>query len=202
MAALDLRTSWEARFHRPLPREFFDRPTARVARDLLGCYLVRASSSERSVPLAAVRLVETEAYVGNDPASHAFRGETRRNRSMFLGPGHLYVYRIHQVHCANATTRPGEAVLLRAGEPITPLPSSPRGPGLLCRALGIDGRLDGSDLLEGEVRVLPRDAAPRGVSVTPRVGLRLAARTPLRFLDAGSEWVSRGRPRAPRARSP
>jgi len=93
-------------------RGFFARPAARLARELLGATLtVRFGPVRRSV-----RIVETEAYVRGDPASHAYRGPTERNRSMFSSPGTLYVYRIHQVVCANLVARRGEAVLVRAGD--------------------------------------------------------------------------------------
>lgn len=137
------------------------------------------------------RVVETEAYVANDPANHAARGMTERNRSMFLGPGHVYIYRIHQVHCANLTTAPGQAVLLRAVEPVTPLPSAPRGPGLLCRAFGLERTQDGADAVRGELRVLPRDQAPPQFVAVPRVGIRLASERRLRFLVPTSPWVSK-----------
>lgn len=113
---------------------------------------------------------------------------------MFLGPGHLYVYRIHQVHCANATTAPGQAVLLRAAEPLTPLSAEPRGPGLLCRAFQLDRLHDGCDLTRGQLRILPRTTRPPRLRVTRRVGIRKAVRRRLRFLDATSSWVSKGRP--------
>ncbi len=138
---------------RPLGRGFFDRPTTRVARDLLGAVVtVRARDGVRSV-----RLVEVEAYVANDPASHAYRGPTRRNRSMFGPPGTLYIYRIHQVVCANLVTRPGEAVLLRAGRPLLPVEANPSGPGRLCRVLGLTIADDGC-------RVGPRGRISRGSS--------------------------------------
>ncbi len=182
----------------PLPRWFYDRPTREVARDLLGTYLVHAP--EGAHPPRVVRLVETEAYVAGDPANHAYRGPTPRNRTMFRGPGHLYVYRIHQVVCANVTTRPGEAVLLRAGEPVQGIGSSPQGPGRLCRAMGILHVHDGMDLVDGRITLRPRIGAPPPIQSTPRVGIRRAARRPLRFLVPGSPWVSR-RPR-PRRSSP
>ena len=181
---------WSLAFERPLGRSFYARPTARVARDLLGCRLVRRPSRGDGAWRVG-RIVETEAYVAGDPANHASRGKTERNRSMFLGPGHVYVYRIHQVHCANLTTARGQAVLLRALEPLTPLLAEPRGPGLLCRAFGLDRVHDGLDAVEGELRVLPREGPPVTVARVPRVGIRLAADRPLRFLDARSEWVSR-----------
>jgi DNA-3-methyladenine glycosylase len=174
-----------------LGRAFFDRATVTVARELLGAVL--------RVGPRAVRIVETEAYVANDPANHASRGPTPRNRSMFASPGTLYVYRIHQVVCANLVTRPGEAVLVRAGEPLTPDLADPRGPGRLCRALGIRLSDDGtatpsSERIYAEARV---GRAGR-VVVGPRVGIRQAADRPLRFALDGNPWVSRPRPGAGR----
>ena len=179
-------------------RAFFDRVTSVVARDLLGRVLrVREEDEVR-----AVRLVETEAYVADDPANHAFRGPTVRNRSMFLRPGTLYVYRIHQVVCANLVTRPGEAVLLRAGEPLRPGMSSPSGPGRLCRSLGIRRSDDGTDLVESPRFSVSSARYGRGrIVFGPRVGIRRAADRPLRFALADSPWVSRPRPGARRTRA-
>ena len=177
-----------------LPRAFFDRPTVRVARDLLGTRLARRVAGEWRL----ARLVETEAYVARDPASHAFRGPTPRTRSMFGGPGTLYVFRIHQVHCAKVVTRPGQAVLLRAAEPLSPGLGDLRGPGRLCRAFQLTRAEDGADLVVGPLRLLPRDR-PRGRVVRgPRVGLSRARERPLRFAIADNPWVSRPRP-GPRA---
>jgi DNA-3-methyladenine glycosylase len=172
-------------------RSFFDRPTVAVARALLGATLrVRTPSGWR-----AVELVEVEAYVAGDPASHAFRGPTRRNRSMFVGPGTLYVYRIHQVVCANLATRPGEAVLLRAGAPVQGPLTNPSGPGRLCRELGISMADDGLDTCRSRrVRI---EAGPsvrregRTIVEGPRIGLSRAVRRRLRFSLAGNPWVSR-----------
>jgi DNA-3-methyladenine glycosylase len=176
---------------RPLPSRFFDRSTIVVARALLGQELaVRTGRGER-----VVRIVETEAYVATDPASHAFRGPTARNSSMFGPPGTLYVFRIHQVVCANITTRPGEAVLLRAGEPLQPSLPNTSGPGRLCRALGITLQDNGSNVRTGRVR-LQRGRGPSGpIVIGRRVGIRLAAERRLRFALNGNRWVSRPRPR-------
>ena len=173
-----------------LAAAWFDRPTAGVARDLLGRVLVRS----REARVMAVRIVETEAYVGGDPASHACAGRTRRNRSMFATPATLYVYRIHQVYCANVVTRAGEAVLLRAGEALTPGLGGMNGPGRLCRVLGITTDQDGWSLASGEIQI--RAGAPpiSGVVSGPRVGIRKAARRRLRFAVNGSRAVSLPRP--------
>ena len=181
-----------------LGSEFFNRSTARVARDLLGA---RLTVSERGRAWS-VRLVETEAYVRDDPANHAFRGRTARNRSMFGSPGTVYVYRIHQVVCANLVTRPGEAVLLRAGEPLTVGLTGTSGPGRLCRALGVTQADDGSDSVRGSRFVLEPGVGARGpVYVGPRVGIRRAADRPLRFALKSSASVSRPRPWLARATS-
>ena len=186
---------------RRLGRAFFDRPTVRVARELLGARL-----TVRSGPLArTVRLVETEAYVAQDPASHAYRGPTRRNRSMFAPPGTLYVYRIHQVVCANLVTRPGEAVLLRAGAPESAGLTDASGPGRLCRSLGIGLGDDGTDVTRAaRVVVRGRGRRPRAIAVGPRIGIRRAADRKLRFAIQGDLAVSRPRPPswAPSAASP
>jgi DNA-3-methyladenine glycosylase len=172
---------------RPLGRSFYDRPTVVVARALLGCRLVRSTPEGARVG----RLVETEAYVARDPANHAYRGPTDRNRSMFGRPGTLYVYRIYQVYCANAVTRPGEAVLLRAVEPVSPELGDARGPGRLCRVFGLTRDDDGRDLTTGWVNVLPRDRPLRPQVVrSPRIGIREATDRPLRFSLQGSRFVS------------
>lgn len=180
---------------RPLGRAFFDRPTTRVAKELLGAVVtVRAPGGARSV-----QLVEVEAYVANDPANHAYRGPTRRNRSMFGPPGTLYVYRIHQVVCANLVTRPGEAVLLRAGRPLVPADANPSGPGRLCRVLGLTVADDGERVGRHERVSVTK---PRGTTPTepvirgPRIGISRAVTRPLRFSLAGDRWVSRPRRRA------
>jgi DNA-3-methyladenine glycosylase len=161
-----------------------------VARALLGCTLsVRGPDSPRTV-----RLVEVEAYVAHDAASHTYRGPTRRNRSMFEAPGTLYMFRIHQVVCANLVTRRGEAVLLRAGAPVVPDQGNPSGPGRLCRFLDLQIADDGRDVTsDRRVRVDPRDptAPPFAVRVGRRIGISRATRRRLRFSVANDPWVSR-----------
>ncbi len=171
----------------PLGSAFFDRSALPVARDLLGCRLRRVLPDGT---VRMLRLVEVEAYVRGDPANHAFRRMTSRNQSMFLGPGHLYVYRIHQVHCANLTTRPGEAVLLRAGEPLTAGLENPSGPGRLARELDLTRADDGRPLARPFLTVLPREGPCPRTLRGPRIGISRGTERPLRFLVEGSPWVS------------
>ena len=172
---------------------FFDRPTLEVARDLLGATVqVRGPGGPR-----ATELVEVEAYGPADPASHAYRGPTRRNRTMYGPPGGVYVYRIHQVVCANLVTRRGEAVLLRAGTPVGPERTSASGPGRLCRALGLTFADDGTRVSRTgrfSVRAAP-DRLDQAIVASPRVGISRAIDRPWRFSVAGSPWVSRPGPR-------
>jgi DNA-3-methyladenine glycosylase len=160
----------------------------------------------------AGRIVETEAYQGpRDLAAHSARGRTARTEVMFGPPGHAYVYFIYGIwHCLNVVTgAPGvpHAVLLRALEPLGGLGERTWGPGLLCRALHIDRRLNGADLL-ADVLWLEEPPAgtprPRIASAT-RIGVDYAgdwARRPWRFFDRDSPFVStaparqRQRPRA------
>ena len=144
-----------------------------------------------------VLLTEVEAYGGSDDAaSHAYKGPTERNRSMFGPPGTLYVYRSYGVHwCANVATGPkgtGRAVLLRGGEPLEGKAAMQQrrgradqltdGPGKLAQALGIDGSHDGTDLLAGPVRLLPRVIEVPSIVATPRVGITKAKERPWRFV--------------------
>jgi DNA-3-methyladenine glycosylase len=148
-----------------LPRDFFARPSAEVAPDLLGCVL----EHETPAGLVAVELTEVEAYAGrSDPASHAYRGKTARNAVMFGPPGHAYVYFTYGMHfCVNMVCLGEEgsasAVLLRAGAVIagealararrTRSPARiatrdlARGPARLCQALGINRSQDGADVV-------------------------------------------------------
>jgi len=147
-----------------------------------------------------VRINEVEAYKGeDDPASHAFRGETDRNRSMFDNPGTLYVYRSYGIHnCANSAAGPkgvGWGILIRSGEVIDGGGFAARrrgrrtdltdGPGKLCQALGITLEQNGTDLLDprSTVRLEPGDP-PEFVMATPRVGVSKAQDRMWRFVTA------------------
>jgi DNA-3-methyladenine glycosylase len=171
-------------------------PTVEAARSLLGCRLVRRHGG-RAI---AVRIVETEAYLGaEDPAAHAFAGRTPRTAPLFGPAGTVYVYLVYGMHfCLNlAVDREGipGCVLLRAAEPLPGSGLHERscaGPGRLCRALGIDRSLSGRHLFEDDPPLTLREgAAPERVVVGPRVGIRRAADRTLRFCDAASAAVSR-----------
>lgn len=179
----------------PLTRSFYGRDAAEVARDLVGCRLgLRVAGG-----LRLGRIVETEAYLGpQDRASHSSKGITARNRSMFGPPGHAYVYQIYGLHfCMNAVTGPeghGAAVLIRALEPLQGIDARTTGPGLVCRALGLDRSWDGEDLLGERLFILGRLEGDRPSIVRARrVGVDYAgawARRLLRFM------ARPGRPRA------
>jgi len=194
---------------RPLPRAFYARPTATVARALVGKVLVRRLKGRT----LRARIVEVEAYLGErDAASHARHGPTPRAALMFGPPGYLYVYLIYGVHhCMNFVTETdgvAGAVLIRAAEPLGPpgdglvpprAPTRPfAGPGKLCAGLGITRAHHGHDLTRpGDFYVGDDGAPPPRVSVSRRIGIDYAgawvARR-LRFYVAGNPHVS-GRPR-------
>lgn len=191
---------------RVLPRAFYRRSALEVAPELLNKVLVHDG---RTTGRLSGRIVETEAYLGDDPASHAYRGPTTRNEVMFGPPGHLYVYFTYGMHwCANAVCGEqgeGTAVLLRALAPLPPLEpvwarrSGARrardlcsGPARLCQALAIDRSLDGSDLVCGPVQVLDDGVPPPDPpGVSGRVGIRQATERPWRFYVPDDPNVSR-----------
>ena len=196
----------------PLPANFFTPSADIVAPKLLGHFLLRRTPDGR---WAGGAIVETEAYLANDPACHAFRGETARNRSMFGPPGRAYVYFIYgNYFCCNAVCNApgvGEAVLIRAIEPMLNLewmqqnrPVAKRreltsGPAKLCLALDIERPFDGanlsalnSDLIVAEnpdARKILRERGP--IIITTRIGLAVAEHLPLRFYLEGSDFISR-----------
>lgn len=182
---------------RKITRDFYARDTLIVARELIGMHLVHAHGRS----LRAGRIVETEAYQGpQDLAAHSSRGRTSRTEVMFGPPGHAYVYFIYGFwHCLNVVTAAEgvpHAVLLRALEPITGLDDKTWGPGLLCRAMHIDKKLNGADLC-GDALWLERPPAssrrtPR-IARSARIGVDYAgewARRPWRFYDRDSRYVS------------
>lgn len=188
-----------ARTGRRLPRDFYARPTLKVARDLLGKVL----TFETATSSKSARIVEVEAYLGGrDPASHAYRGLTRRTAPMFGPPGRSYVYFVYGMYyCLNVVTESdgiAGAVLLRGAEPLAGLDDSgPRalaGPGKLARAFGLTTKHTNLDLVRSglTIRDAPRVAASRVVR-SARVGLNEHATTdkPWRLYIRGSSGVSR-----------
>jgi DNA-3-methyladenine glycosylase len=172
---------------RTLPRSFYARDSLELAPELLNKLLVH---QHPEVGRLVVRIVEVEAYRGSDdPGSHAFRGPTPRNATMFGPPGRLYVYFTYGMHwCANVVAhRDGDAsaVLLRAAAPVQGVDSMwerrPKarverdlcsGPAKLTQALDITGSSDGTDLVRGPVRILDDGTPPpTRPGVSPRIGL-------------------------------
>lgn len=179
-----------------LGRAFYERPAIDVAGDLLGKYLVHVTRGVERVG----RIVEVEAYLGpHDLAAHSAKGLTPRTRVMFGPPGHAYVYLIYGMyHCMNVVTdREGHAsaVLLRALEPVENVSGRTQGPGLLCRAMEIDRRLNGHDLLSDHFHIAaPASAEPFSIVKRPRVGVDYAghwAKRLLRFYIRGNAYVSK-----------
>ena len=193
---------------RRLPRSFYAREdTLLVARELLGMHLVHDDGSGRRVG----RIVETEAYMGpEDLAAHSSRGRTPRTEVMFGPPGHAYVYFIYGFwNCMNiVTSRKGvpHAVLLRAVEPIEGIRDRTWGPGLMCRAMGIDRTLNGEDLCADRLWLERAEAPlpPSRIGRSPRIGVDYAgpwAKHPWRFFDRASPYVSTASARLKRGRS-
>jgi DNA-3-methyladenine glycosylase len=177
--------------------------TAELARFLIGKILVRTLAEG----LAGGCIVETEAYGVGDPAGHAYRGVTPRNRSLFLERGHAYVYLAYGVsfmlNVSSETPGIGAGVLIRAIEPTIGIPimeqnrgveqvrDLARGPGRLCEALRIDRRLDGIDLCQAGPLWLGSDGLASGkIGRSKRIGITRAADRPLRFYVRGNRFVS------------
>lgn len=181
-----------------LGRGFFARSVHEVAPELVGSTLL--------VDGTGGRVVEVEAYDREDPASHGYRGQTERNRSMFGPPGTAYVYRSYGLHwCLNLVCEPegaAAAVLVRALEPTNGLELMRMrrgvedarllcsGPGRLCQALAVTNEHDGLPL---DRRPFELRAAAGEVEVVraPRVGITRAADLPWRYGLAGSRFTSR-----------
>ncbi|RBQ14625.1 DNA-3-methyladenine glycosylase [Spongiactinospora rosea] len=196
-----------------LARDFFARPAEEVAPGLLGTVLVHGP--------VALRLTEVEAYglPGEDPASHTYRGMTRRNEVMFGPPGHLYVYFTYGMHfCANLVCRgegEGSAVLLRAGEVIEGAAEArerrgpavrdrdlARGPARLATALGFGRAHNGLDACDGgSLSVRPSQMDGLVVRSGPRTGISTGVDTPWRFWIDGDPTVSPYRAHVPRRRA-
>jgi DNA-3-methyladenine glycosylase len=177
--------------------------TVALARALIGKILTHETGDGR----ASGRIVETEAYIVGDASSHAFRGPTRRNGSMFLERGHAYVYRIYGtwfcINVASESAGIGTAVLLRALQPIdgvalmqqrrgvSNLLDLARGPGRLAQALAIDLSHDGIDLCTSRSLWLGTSGADEpALGESKRIGITKDADRVLRFYERGNDFVS------------
>ncbi|MDD4334500.1 MAG: DNA-3-methyladenine glycosylase [Desulfotomaculaceae bacterium] len=186
-----------------LPRSFYARDTITVARELLGNIIVNYTPAG----IIAGRIVETEAYIQGDPACHASRGMTLRNKAMFGPPGHAYVYFIYGMYyCFNMVTVQegvGEAVLLRALEPLAGLQMMRAnrrrekivdlcsGPAKLVQAMGITRHHNGADLTVRPLVLLKGTEPKENIITTTRIGINEVEKLPLRFYLAGNMYVSR-----------
>lgn len=179
-----------------LPRNFYARDTIQVAHELLGKLLVHRVDGVDRIG----KITEVEAYLGpDDLAAHTSKGNTPRTRIMFGPSGYAYVYLIYGMyHCVNVVTGgegKGTAVLLRALEPIANLSDNTRGPGRLCRAMGIDLRLYGHDMCSDSFYIAQTDAVEDfSIVERPRVGVDYSgtwADKLLRFYIQGNPYISK-----------
>ncbi len=183
-----------------LPTAFYNRDPREVAIDLLGCTLVHDADGGR----ASGVIVETEAYRPEDPACHAYKGPTMRNRTMFERAGLAYVYVSYGVHHLINVVCEGEgvgsAVLVRALRPVEGIGSMARrrgrsdklcdGPGKLSQSLGVDLTLDGCDLSEGPLQIEHGEPPAGEIVSTTRIGITRAVEFPWRFVVMGERDVS------------
>ncbi|MFZ5631850.1 MAG: DNA-3-methyladenine glycosylase [Bacillota bacterium] len=187
-----------------LPAGFYARDTTLVAVDLLGKIIVHDSPEG----VTAGMIVETEAYLQGDPACHAYRGMTHRNRAMFGPPGRAYIYFTYGMHyCFNVVTAAegvGEAVLIRALEPVAGIDVMRKrrrrerlsdlcsGPAMLVQAMGIDSGMYGHNLSRKPLVIIKGKGISREeVAVAARVGINVAADLPLRFYIKDNKFISK-----------
>ena len=192
-----------ARAYEVIARRELPVDTIELGRRLIGRVVVRVTPDG----VLSGRVVETEAYPVGDAAGHAYRGETPRNRALFLSPGHAYVYLAYGVsymlNVSSEAAGVGAGVLIRALEPIegialmqrnrgvSSLRDLARGPGRLAAALEIDRRLDGVDLCQEGRLWLAQDHAPApDIGTSKRIGLSRETEAPLRFYLRGSRFLS------------
>jgi DNA-3-methyladenine glycosylase len=196
----------------PLPSSFYERPAPQVARDLLGKGLYVSYKKKHFL----CQIIEVEAYLGGeDSASHAFKGPTPRNQSMFLLGGHCYVYLSYGLnYCMNVVTdaeNKGSAVLIRAAVPLMGLGEMAKnrrisdaltpkhirsllsGPGKLTQALGINKNFDGLRFDQSTFKIVDLHyTVPKNkLGVSPRIGISKAKSKKLRFFIKNSEFLSR-----------
>lgn len=187
-----------------LTKQFLSKPTLEIAKSLLGCYLIHDSPMGKTVG----KIVETEAYLHDDPASHTFMGQTSRNAVMFGPPGKAYIYFTYGMYyCFNVVTNKegiGEGVLIRALEPIKGINLMKErrrlnkkellcnGPAKLVIAMGITKYHNGTDLKKGKLRIaIPDTKESREIVQTKRIGISKGISLPHRFYIRNSPFVSR-----------
>lgn len=191
-----------------LNQKFYLQPTLKIARELLGKIIVRRLEDN----ILAGKIVETEAYIGeDDPACHAYGGITPRNKVMYLSGGHAYVYFTYGMHyCFNVVTEKEgfpAAVLIRAVEPImgielmkkfrntNDINNLTNGPAKFCQAFQIDKRLNGASLLEDEIFIIePTNTETFKIVRTPRIGIKQGLDKKWRFFILGNPFVSKTKP--------
>lgn len=186
-----------------LASDFFNQNTVDIARSLIGTYLIHQLPEETRIG----RIVETEAYLANDPANHAYRGMTNRNKVMFGPPGHWYIYFVYGRHyCLNVSTAnkgKGEAVLIRALEPIEGIELMQQarqkrdkrelcnGPARLVQAMAISSNVLGKSVLESPLSLSQDDAIePLPIATSPRIGISQNKSACLRFYRPGSPYLT------------
>ncbi len=188
---------------RKLQRSFYLRPTLTVAKDLLGRYFVRILPEGKLVG----KIVEVEAYLPGDVASHSYRGMTKRNEIMFKQGGHLYVYFTYGMHfCANVVTEKegvGAAVLLRGIEPLQGVEVMEKnrgltgynltnGPAKICQAFSLGRKENGTDLTEDEIYITQGEKVlANRIAATSRVGITNGLDKQWRFFIKDNPWVSK-----------
>lgn len=188
-----------------LQKDFYGQKTIKVAKELLGSYLVRKINGVQMIG----RIVEVEAYRQDDPASHSYKGKTERNKVMFLEGGYLYVYfTFGMYHCANIVTEnegTGSAVLLRAVEPVNGMNimylnrkncktdlNLTNGPGKFCLAFQIDKSLNGANLLENEIFIVKKYRQEKiNIESSTRIGITVGTDSRWRFFIRGNPYVSK-----------
>ena len=176
---------------------FFEDDTINLAKKLLGCHLCRKIDNGE---IYRGKIVETEAYTQDDPASHSFCGITKRSITMFQKAGIAYIYMTYGMyHCVNVVTEKegiGCAVLIRALEPISDnITSKTKGPGLLCKAFSIDKSLNGVNLLDSNSSLwleYPNETIGKNkIVATTRIGIKKAVEYPWRFYICDNKFISK-----------
>ncbi len=190
--------------------DFFNQSTLKIAKELLGCYLAHYHPDGITIG----KIVETEAYLSNDPACHAARGKTQRNEAMFGPPGHAYIYFIYGMYfCFNVVTGPietGEAVLIRALEPVQGMELMQQrrqnkklakpiqlhqlcnGPAKLVIAMGIEKYQNKSCLQTSPLQLLQKDlSTPKKIITTTRIGIEQGKALPYRFYLKDNSFISK-----------